>query len=142
MDCSRFEELISPYMDGELATEEIIRLEKHFDKCSSCRKLLQDFQMIRQKTRKMEIPHPSIKIEKAIVGYGTRKNYFLRFIFSTSLFFGIGALLFQILSTPEVIVKENPKDYYIVKEEEAPYIETVYEKQGNYILTDYEGGSL
>ncbi|MCK4420904.1 zf-HC2 domain-containing protein [candidate division WOR-3 bacterium] len=145
MNCERIEELLSPYVDGELLTAEIQEVDDHLEKCEKCRELLVDFQSLSIMVKSIEIPEPSVKIRSRVIGYQARRNYFLRFIFSTSLLMGLGALLFHIVgptSIPVMSVKDEPKKYYIVKEERAPYIETVYETEGNYILTTYEGGSF
>jgi len=54
----------------------------------------------------------------------------------------LGALLILTLGHQSNITEEEPKEYYIMKEESTPYMEIVYEKEGNYILTNYEGGSF
>jgi len=84
LNCKRIEELLSPYIDGELKRDDIIRVDNHFEECEKCRKLLKDFQLVKEMVRSIEIPRPSLRIEKKILGYGRRRNYFLRFIFSTS----------------------------------------------------------
>jgi len=142
LNCKRIEELLSPYIDGELKRDDIIKVDNHFEECKKCRKLLKDFQLVKEMVRRIEIPRPSLRIEKKILGYGRRRNYFLRFIFSTSLLSGLGALLILTLGHQSNITEEEPKEYYIMKEESTPYMEIVYEKEGNYILTNYEGGSF
>lgn len=43
MTCSEYQELISAYIDDELSQKEIIKLLKHLDKCSNCKKELSSF---------------------------------------------------------------------------------------------------
>jgi len=140
--CSEIEELLSPYIDGELNRDNIIKVENHVEECKKCKNLLEDLQSIKEMVRGIEIPYPSESIGKRIVDYRRSRNYFLRFIFSTSLLTGLGALLILTLGHPSHLVEEKPKEYYIMKEEKNPYMEILYETEGNYILTNYEGGSL
>lgn len=142
MNCSKIEELLSPYIDGELSRDEIIRVERHILECKNCEELLKDFQLIKEKVRGIEIPQPSLRIKKKIIGYARPRNYFLRIIFSASLLTGLGALLVLTLGHQPYIAEEKPKEYYIMKEERTPYMEILYETEGDYILTNYEGGSL
>ncbi len=142
MNCKETEELLSPYIDGELNREEIIKVEKHILECKKCGELLKDFKLIKNKIKSIEIPQVSLRVERKILGYNRIRNYFLRLIFSTSLLTGLGALLILTLGNQPSIVEEKPKEYYIVKEERTPYMEILYETDGDYILTNYEGGSL
>ena len=142
MNCKEIEELLSPYIDGELNREEIIKVEKHILECKKCNELLKDFQLIKSKIKSIEIPQVSLRIERKILGYNRLRNYFLRLIFSTSLLTGLGALLILTIGNQPTIVEEKPKEYYIVKEERTPYMEVLYETDGDYMLTNYEGGSL
>ncbi len=142
MNCKETEELLSPYIDGELNREEIIKVEKHILECKKCGELLKDFKLIKNKIKSIEIPQVSLRVERKILGYNRLRNYFLRLIFSTSLLTGLGALLILTLGNQPSIVEEKPKEYYIVKEERTPYMEILYETDGDYILTNYEGGSL
>lgn len=142
MNCKETEELLSPYIDGELNREEIIKVEKHILECKKCGELLKDFNLIKNKIKSIEIPQVSLRVERKILGYNRIRNYFLRLIFSTSLLTGLGALLILTLGNQPSIVEEKPKEYYIVKEERTPYMEILYETDGDYILTNYEGGSL
>ncbi len=142
MNCKETEELLSPYIDGELNREEIIKVEKHILECKKCGELLKDFKLIKNKIKSIEIPQVSLRVERKILGYNRIRNYFLRLIFSTSLLTGLGALLILTLGNQPSIVEEKPKEYYIVKEERTPYMEILYETDGDYMLTNYEGGSL
>jgi len=142
LNCKEIEELLSPYIDGELNREEIIKVEKHILECKKCNELLKDFQLIKSKIKSIEIPQVSLRIERKILGYNRLRNYFLRLIFSTSLLTGLGALLILTIGNQPTIVEEKPKEYYIVKEERTPYMEVLYETDGDYMLTNYEGGSL
>jgi hypothetical protein len=142
LNCKETEELLSPYIDGELNREEIIKVEKHILECKKCGELLKDFKLIKNKIKSIEIPQVSLRVERKILGYNRIRNYFLRLIFSTSLLTGLGALLILTLGNQPSTVEEKPKEYYIVKEERTPYMEILYETDGDYILTNYEGGSL
>ena len=142
MNCKEIEELLSPYIDSELNREKIIEVEKHILECKKCKELLKDFQLIKNKIKSIEIPQISLRVERKILGYNRVRNYFLRLILSTSLLTGLGALLILTLGNQPSIVEEKPKEYYIVKEERTPYMEILYETDGDYMLTNYEGGSL
>ncbi|MCK4225790.1 zf-HC2 domain-containing protein [candidate division WOR-3 bacterium] len=142
MNCKKVEELLSSYIDGELERDDIIKVESHIKECSECKAKLEHYQSIKEMVKSIEIPSPSYRVERNIIGYARRRNYFLRFIFSTSLLTGLGALLILTFGHTAPPVVEKPKEYYMVKEEKNPYMEIVYEKEGNYILTNYEGGSF
>lgn len=161
MKCNKIEDLLSPYLDGELERDDIIRVEKHLSECEKCSLTLKSFVLIKQKVRRIEIPEVDRTVrEKVLSGAGRRKyfqpvklwrevlafsrsrRHILRFIFSTSLLVVLGALLIPLLRTDNKVTQKNPKQYYIMKEEKGPYTEVVYEKEGNYVLTNYRGGSF
>jgi len=142
LNCELIKELLSSYIDGELDREDIIKIENHLAKCKDCRKLLQDYQSIKKMIRSIEIPKPSKRIHERIVVYPRRRSYFLRFIFSTSLLVVLGALLIPFLRWNQKVTQKETKEYYIMKEEQRPYTEVVYKQKGNFVLTNYEGGSF
>jgi anti-sigma factor RsiW len=143
MNCEIIKELISPYIDAELERAEILRVEKHTEKCEKCKKLLIDYQNISYSVRGIPIPVPSEKVIKRILLFPRRRVYLLRRLTLVSSFAVIlGALLIPLLRTGETIAEENPKEYYIVKEEKTPYTEVYYEREGNFVLTSYSGGSF
>jgi len=61
MDCTRFEEDISAYVDGELEPQEARGIEEHLASCECCRDLRD--QMTAMKTAVSELPEPDIAPE-------------------------------------------------------------------------------
>ena len=59
MRCSKAKKLISDYVDNELKDRLSFYLEKHFHKCSDCRKLLDDFQSIAKSAKELDELTPS-----------------------------------------------------------------------------------
>lgn len=142
MKCKFIKELISPYIDGELERPDILRVEKHVEVCENCKKILSDYQKISFDIHRIEIPKPSEKVLKRISLIPRRRVFFRRLIFSTSLLVVLGALLIPFLQSNEKATPESPKQYYILKEEKTPYTEVCYEREGNFVLTSYSGGSF
>jgi predicted anti-sigma-YlaC factor YlaD len=143
MNCETIKELISPYIDAELERVEIIQVEKHIEKCEKCKKLLIDYQNISYSIRSIPIPRPSEKVLKRILMFPRRRVYLLRRLaLSASFMVILASLMIPLLRTEEKIAEENPKEYYIVREEKTPYTEVYYEREGNFVLTSYSGGSF
>jgi hypothetical protein len=72
-----------------------------------------------------------------------RKAYRVRRLaVSASLLLILGTLVAPFFRSEETIAQETPKEYYIVKEEKTPYSEVYYEREGNFVLTSYSGGSF
>ncbi len=59
MRCKKAKKLISDYVDGELDLTERSSLEKHFEKCEECRKILEDYKSIADAAQKLEAGSPS-----------------------------------------------------------------------------------
>jgi predicted anti-sigma-YlaC factor YlaD len=143
MNCETIKELISAYIDAELERVEIIQVEKHTEKCEKCKKLLIDYQNISYHVRSIPIPRPSEKVLKRILLFPRRRVYLLRRLaLGASFMVILGSLMIPLLRTEEKIAEENPKEYYIVREEKTPYSEVYYEREGNFVLTSYSGGSF
>ena len=143
MSCELIKELISAYIDAELERDDIIRVEEHIEKCENCNNILTSYQNISSRICCIEIPQPSEKVFKRIMLFPRRNVYRLRRIaVSASLLIILGTLIAPLLRTEKNIAQENPKDYYIVKEEKTPYSEVYYEREGNFVLTSYSGGSF
>ena len=143
MICESIKELISAYVDAELERVDIIKVEEHIEKCENCNNILESYQNISYRISSIEIPKPSEKVLRNIILFPRRKVYRLRRIaVSASLLVILGTLLVPLFRTEENIAQETPKEYYIVKEEKAPYTEVYYEREGNFVLTSYSGGSF
>jgi predicted anti-sigma-YlaC factor YlaD len=143
MSCESIKELISAYIDAELERVDILRVEEHIEECESCKNILKSYQNISYNISSIEIPEPSEKVFKRIFLFPRRKVYRLRKIaVSASLLVILGTLIAPLVRTEENITQETPKEYYIVKEEETPYTEVYYEREGNFVLTSYSGGSF
>jgi predicted anti-sigma-YlaC factor YlaD len=143
MNCEYIKELLSAYIDAELDRANIIKVEEHIEECEKCKKILKKYQNISLSICSIEIPKPSEKAIKRIIMFPKRKVYRLRKLaVGASFLVLLGALIIPLFQTEENIVQENPKEYYIVKEEKTPYTEVHYEREGNFVLTSYSGGSF
>jgi predicted anti-sigma-YlaC factor YlaD len=143
MNCESIKELLSAYIDAELERYDILKVEEHIEECEKCKKILKDYQDISLSICSIEIPKPSEKAIKRIIMFPRRKIYRLRRLaVSASFLILLGALIIPLFRTEENIAQENPKEYYILKEEKTPYAEVHYEREGNFILTSYSGGSF
>ena len=144
MSCKNIKELISAYLDGELERVDILRVEEHIEECNNCYNTLESYKSISINVKSIEIPKPSEKVLKSITLFPRRNVYRLRRLaFGTCFLLILGTLLVPIIKTEEKnIAQENPKEYYVVKEEKTPYTEVHYEREGNFVLTSYSGGSF
>jgi len=143
MSCESIKELISAYIDAELERVDILRVEEHIEKCENCSNILKSYQNISSSICSIEIPEPSEKVLKRIIMFPRRKVYRLRRLaVSASLLVILGTLIAPLFRSEENIAQETPKEYYIVKEEKTPYTEVYYEREGNFVLTSYSGGSF
>jgi predicted anti-sigma-YlaC factor YlaD len=143
MNCKIIKELLSAYIDAELDRADIIKVEEHIEKCKNCKKILNNYQEISLSICSIEIPKPSEKTIKRIIMFPRRKVYRLRKLaVSASFLVLLGILIIPLFRTEENIAQENAKEYYILKEEKTPYAEVHYEREGNFILTSYSGGSF
>jgi anti-sigma factor RsiW len=59
MKCAKARKHISDYIDGDLDAGKVSSLERHLDACPDCRKLLEDFQNIKQKAKNLAKAEPS-----------------------------------------------------------------------------------
>jgi predicted anti-sigma-YlaC factor YlaD len=143
MNCKSIKELISAYIDAELERADILRVEEHIEKCEYCNNILKSYQNISSCICAIEIPKPSEKVLKRIIMFPRRKVYQLRRLaVSASLLVILGILIAPLFRSEETIAQENPKEYCIIKEEKTPYTEVYYEREGNFVLTSYSGGSF
>lgn len=144
MSCKTIKELLSAYMDGELDRVDILVVEEHIDKCGNCANILESYESISLNVRSIEIPKPSEKVLKNIMRFPKRKIYRLRRLaVGTCFLLILGTLLVPLLTPKEKnITQESPKEYYVIKEEQTPYTEVHYEREGNFVLTSYSGGSF
>jgi hypothetical protein len=143
MSCESIKELISAYIDAELERADILKVEEHIEKCEYCNNVLKSYQNISSCIYAIEIPKPSGKVLKRIIMFPRRKAYRVRRLaVSASLLLILGTLVAPFFRSEETIAQETPKEYYIVKEEKTPYSEVYYEREGNFVLTSYSGGSF
>jgi len=143
MNCESFKELLSAYIDAELERNDILKVEEHIKQCKKCRKILNSYQNIGLSLRSIEIPKPSEKVLKRLILFPRRNIYRLRKLaVGASLLIIMGMLIIPFFRTGENITQENPKKYYILKDEKTPYSEVYYERNGNFVLTSYSGGSF
>ena len=59
MKCAKAKKHISDYIDDDLDPGKVSSLEKHLDACPECRKLLEDFQRIKQGAKNLAKAEPS-----------------------------------------------------------------------------------
>jgi len=59
MKCAKAKKWINEYIDGDLDSGKIPSLTKHLDACPDCQKLLEDFQQIKQKAKRLKKTEPS-----------------------------------------------------------------------------------
>lgn len=59
MKCTKARKYISDYIDGDLDAGRVSSLERHLDSCTDCRKLLEDFQKIKQRAKGLVKVEPS-----------------------------------------------------------------------------------
>jgi hypothetical protein len=144
MKCEAFKELLSAYLDAELERVDILKVEEHIQECENCANTLKSYESMSISIRSIDIPKPSQKVLRNIAIFPRRKVYRLRKLaVGTSFLVMLGLLLTPLFKTEEKnIVQENPKEYYIVKEEKTPYTDVHYEREGNFVLTSYSGGSF
>lgn len=144
MSCKNIKELLSAYIDGELDRIDILRVEEHIEECENCVNILESYKSISINVKSIEIPKPSEKVLKNIMLFPRRKIYRLRRLaVGTCFILILGTLLIPLIKTEEQnITQESPKEYYVVKEEQTPYTEVHYEREGNFVLTSYSGGSF
>ncbi len=72
MNCGGFDELLSAYLDDELAFEDKLRLEEHLRHCNRCKQVLDDFSRIKTALSllpEIEIPENLHNKVMAAVGY-------------------------------------------------------------------------
>ena len=144
MSCKTIKELLSAYIDAELDRVDILRVEEHIEECGNCASILESYKSISINVKSIEIPKPSEKVLRNIMRLPRRKTYRLRRLaLGTCFLLILGTLLIPMIKTEEQnITQESPKEYYVVKEEEIPYTEVHYEREGNFVLTSYSGGSF
>jgi len=138
MKCAKAKKLISEYIDGDLGTEKASSLTKHLDACQDCRKLLEDFQQIKQKAKGLKKTDPSgqawfriqerlkEKTQAPVPGPRVRFLFFpaqLRYAVSAALliFVVVGAVVIgvRIWNRGEIIYKNNGQEYALAKIQEA-----------------------
>jgi predicted anti-sigma-YlaC factor YlaD len=144
MSCKTIKELLSVYIDGELDRVDILRVEEHIEKCENCANILESYKSISINVKSIEIPKPSEKVLRNIMLFPRRKIYRLRRLaVGTCFLLILGTFLIPLIKTEEKnITQESPKGYYVLKEEQTPYTEVHYEREGNFVLTSYSGGSF
>ena len=143
MRCSKAKRLISDYIDDDLKKGKSLRLKKHIDQCSPCRKTLEDFQKIAQNARKKEDLSPSrqtwLKIrerltpeEQRILTLHPRKGKWfgllfvppkLKYAFSAALLLivmaGVVTIGLRYGGGINILGKKDPMSYTLAKLDEA-----------------------
>jgi anti-sigma factor RsiW len=59
MKCEEAEELVSPYIDGELTQSKAQLLESHLAGCARCKATLERYQRLKEEMRAMKFPEPN-----------------------------------------------------------------------------------
>ncbi|MFQ6083980.1 MAG: anti-sigma factor family protein [Candidatus Aminicenantia bacterium] len=88
MNCQYIEQLLNPYLEGELTSEEKLKVEKHLKVCSACKELLNSLGEVRKALS--EWPELEVKeelIEKILVQTSKKEKIKPRFgfLFSPAL---------------------------------------------------------
>jgi anti-sigma factor RsiW len=54
MTCSKYERLLSAFLDRELTSEETAMVKRHVIECASCARLLDEFERIKEALEQLE----------------------------------------------------------------------------------------
>lgn len=65
-DCSRYDELLSAYLDGEVSAEEKQEIEAHLDSCADCRRYLSLLRTM-QENLQQDLPAPPEKLRQGVM---------------------------------------------------------------------------
>ncbi len=165
MRCSKAKKLISDYVDNELKERESVHLEKHFRKCSDCRKLFEDFQNIAKSAQELDELKPSqdtwMKIrerltpeeQKVFSLHPDKRGWFGFLFFPPKLKYVLSAFLVMAVIISAVVVgqwywdrmgilgKKDPMEYTLAKLDEA---EQHYKKaiKALWEAVSYQEGNL
>jgi hypothetical protein len=143
MRCSKAKKLISDYVDNELKERQSVHLERHFHKCSDCRKLLEDFKSIAKSAKELDELKPSqgtwLKIrerltpeeQKVLSLHPDKRGGFGFLFFPPKLKYALSAFLVMAVIISAVMVgqwyrggmdilgKRDPMKYTLAKLDEA-----------------------
>jgi anti-sigma factor RsiW len=76
MKCEHAEELLSGYLDNELALQQRQLTERHLQECATCQAVLEDLKMLRERTRDLSYEEATRKewdvVERSILQSLTR----------------------------------------------------------------------
>ena len=67
MNCEKYQELISAFIDGELTAEESINLQNHLDQCPACRRLMEEVKELHSLIASEDKTRMPIDVEKQIL---------------------------------------------------------------------------
>lgn len=143
MKCAKAKRMISDYIDKGLNDRQNARLERHFQKCPDCRKVLEDFQKIAASSRELEevVPSPQawlklkarlIPEEQKVLVFKPEKREKFQLVFMPTklkyalsaglvLAFVSGAVMLglKFRAGVDVLGKKDPKAYALAKLDEA-----------------------
>ncbi|RLA92961.1 MAG: hypothetical protein DRG25_05405 [Deltaproteobacteria bacterium] len=79
MECSKYKEQISAYIDDELSKKELKQLLRHFESCSECKEELSKFLLQREKLLSLRSsysgPLPSPEFSQKVMAEIEKENY-------------------------------------------------------------------
>ena len=65
MNCSRIEELLAPYLEGDLPADERRAVDAHLESCAECRRSLEAFMGLEESLANLKVTVPSWKTAEA-----------------------------------------------------------------------------
>jgi hypothetical protein len=111
MKCTKARKYINDYIDGDLDAGRVSSLEKHLDACPDCRKLLEDFQKIKQRAKNLTKADPSgqlwFRIEsrlKTKSQYPEKLSRERFLLFPARLRYAVGAALLVFIVAGSVVI--------------------------------------
>ncbi len=116
MKCSKAKRLISDYIDNGLKRRQSARLEKHIQKCSDCRKILEDFREIAKSAKGLEEIAPSHKTwlkirerlkpeeQRALTLHPQKRTWFGYLFFPPKLKYALSAALVLVFVASAVTI--------------------------------------
>ncbi|MGB9856609.1 MAG: anti-sigma factor family protein [Dictyoglomaceae bacterium] len=110
MKCKEAKRLISSYIDGEISLEKRKELERHLSVCISCRKELEDFEIIIKEIHNFQKIEPSLNFadnvwyryqNEKIPEKNYRKLFFILSLIFTLIFIFLLSQKFWVQSKPQ-----------------------------------------
>ena len=149
MNCNKFQEQISLYLDNKLSLEEVKELMKHLESCSNCKQLHDDF----VKVKKVLSTKPKINISDNFTDsvmdqiYKTEHkkkdnniihiNIKKYFVFAASFLFIISASVFFVMQQTKSNINSSLLDSESIFETYDNQVDYVYDNDVTAFLSMY-----